>query len=247
MTQEQEKNSEAGLVTLLKAFGDIVSRESQLSGSKRNQLIDTIVEAAANESFAGIPNVREFETKRWSVAVIASSVLLFFVVLLNWRPVPDKDIGIVPLPVQSFAGKHRDQMQIALEHEAIMGCPLAWYVEQGRDVQFALLPDHAAGHPTRVVFAELTIEKLHNEPETCFIMVRDTQPLELFSKDGSTLQLLLWLYPVEDNLFAYELAMNGQNGMERTANTSGLIEPETTVNIEDDHAEYRVFLCVHPA
>ena len=242
MTHEHMNHSDDQLAVLFKTFGETASRESQLSESQREQLIDRIVCALENQPVAEVHKTNRFEKKRWGAAIVASSVILLLAFVCFW-PTFDHPFPPLPMPVQSFAEEHRDQMQIALEHEAIMGRPLAWYAEQGNDVQFALLPDDAADCPSRVVFAELRIERLHQEPETCFVMIRDNQPLELYSKDGSTLKLLLWLYPVEDNLFAYQLAVDSEK-------TSGLIRAEDIeqpFDFQDHGVEYHVFFRVHSA
>ena len=255
MTHEYEKPSDDQLAAIFKEFGKTVAQESQLPQDTRMQLIDRIVEAAENMVVAETPKTGWYAIKSWRMVVMASSVVILMLAFVLWRPSPDGNSRVVQIPVQSFAEKHRDLMQVALEYEAIMERPLAWFAEYGNDVQFALLPGGVADHSSRVVFAELTIEKLHTNTkasptsETCFFMIRDNQPLELFSRDGSTLKMLFWLYPVEDNLFAYELAVDKNNGMKISENTTGLIrsdDVEQPFDVQDNGAEYRVFLQVHP-
>ena len=234
MTHEQEKQSDDTLTALLKEFGNTVAHESRLSGHNRERLIDTILEAAED-----VPSVRKpqaFGRIRRALTLLASSVVLMLT-LGYWWQLSNENGVTVPIE-KNFAEKYRDLMQIALEHEAIMQHPLAWFAEWNNDVQFTLLPENTTSS-SRVVFAELRIERLHKEPKTYFLMIRDTQPLELFGRGDSSPELLLWLYPVEENLFAYELSVDG-----KTVDTSGLIEPETTVHVED-HAEYRLFLQIH--
>jgi len=249
MTHQQEQRSDDNLADdklegLLRKLGDTIAKESQLSGTQRAQLIDSII-YAATEKPSVTPRRRSAGMFERAAFAVASCVILVLA-LAHWQSlwkVDDVADDVAVLPVkQSFAEKYHSLMQVAFEHEAILGRPLAWFAESGNDVQFTLLPE-VLGHSSRVVFAELTLEKLHGKAsETYFLMLRDTQPLELFCKEDSTLKLLFWLHPVEENLFAYELAVNH-------ASTSGLIVPETTIqpfDAEENQSAYRVFIRVHP-
>lgn len=264
MTHAREKQSDDKLAAILREFGDTVAHESQLSADERKRLVDTIVETLEDTCEpslpprAVLPNVEAPGKNRRFPAVFAAGVVLMFAfaAILYWRQLPDNR-SAVPMthPVVDFAAAYQDQIQIALEHEAVMGQPLAWFFEQDNDVQFAMLPGDAAASPPGVVFAELTVVKSPadiSQPatsRTSFIMLREAQPLELFHEEESSPRLLFWLYPVEKNLFAYELSLDGNDDMELAADTAGLIEPKTMIqplDIKKEHAEYRVFLQIHP-
>jgi len=252
MTPKQEEPSDDKLAALLREFGETAAEESRLAGLERERLIDTIAEAVRNPPDAVLrrPGISAIERVAYALASCAVLVLA----VGYWFSLQKENVVVVPPQEQSFAEKYQGLMQVAFEHEAILGQPLAWFAEQGNDIQFALLPQHSADRSSRVVFAELTFEKLQPDAaaptsETCFLMIRDEQPLELFGKEDSTLQLLFWLCPVEENLYAYELAVAGQSGGKLVASTAGLIEPETVItplDVKKDRDEYRVFLRVHP-
>lgn len=254
MSDQNEQQPQDALDALLFDFGQNITTESQINESARTQLIERVIRAIDEKPLAmrcKSMTIRRFFT----VAAVCVSVLMV-VFAVTWRT-PDRVINVVTIPTD-FAERHRDQMQAVVEHEQTFGLPLAWYVERGNQVRFELAIDkgnEVTVSKHQAVFAELRVEKAENigsvrktQDKTLFLMTRNEQPVELNDDHSHRPQLLFWLCPVDENLFAYELAMCENNGMQFAGETVGLIEADKstkTLLIEQNGVEYHVYLQIH--
>ena len=247
--------------------GRIIAEESQLTDQERTQLVDRIM-FAANERQSplrrnAIDHRKTDGIRRAVGATLIAACLLMVVVMASWRMSDPTEVTTkIPEPTApEFAERHRDRMLIIAEHEQVFGIPLAWYLERGNQVRFELADDR---HDTKIanhtmqrqeLFAELRIEKIENaetdrqsQAETLFLMTRGEQVVEPADDRSERPKLLLWLCPVDENLFAYELAMNENNGMQFNGETVGLIEADKstpTLSVEQNGVEYQVYLQIH--
>ena len=259
MSDQIDKQPEDALDALLFEFGQHVAEQSQLSESERVQLLDRIM-CKTDASQTSIGYRKNDVIKRMSIATILSLCLLLLVVVKPWQSMdkPNPTPGNTEPSTQLFAERHRDQMQAVAEHEQVFGLPLAWYVERGNQVQFELAADSdddASAAKHRPVFAELRVEKIEGETkarksqgETLFLMTRGERLVELDTTHSNRPKLLFWLWPVDENLFAYELAMHENNGMSFSGETVGLIEVnkmEQPLTLKQNGVEYHVYLQVN--
>ena len=259
MSEQIDKQPEDALDALLIEFGQHVAEQSQLSESERVHLVDRIV-SKANTPQTNIGYRKNNGIKRTSLVAALSLCLLLLVVIKPWQSTdkPNPTPGTIGPSTQVFAERHRDQMQSVVEHEQVFGLPLAWYVERNNQVRFELTSDSgddASESKHRPVFAELRIEKIEDDSqtrklqgETLFLMTRGERLVELPGENTNRPKLLFWLCPVDENLFAYELAMHDNNGMQFSGEMVGLIETdkmEQPLTLKQNGVEYHVYLQIN--
>jgi len=257
--QNETQQDHDTLDVLLFEFGQHVATQSQLTESERLRLVDRIVSKANTPQT--IIGYRKNNGTVWTALVATLSLcLLLLVVVKPWQSAdkPNPTPGNTGTSIQPFAERHRDQMQAVIEHEQVFGLPLAWYVEHGNQVRFELASqndDANAMLKPRPMFAKLRVEKIDgdskdhkSQDETLFLMTRGEQLVELDAMHSERPKLLFWLCPVDENLFAYELAMHENNGMSFSGETVGLIEAdklEQPLTLKQNGVEYRIYLQVN--
>jgi hypothetical protein len=254
--QNETQQDHDTLDALLFEFGQHIATQSQLTEPERLQLANRIVSEVSGPQ-TNIGYHKNNVVKRASFVAILSACLLLLVVVKSWQSTdkPNPIPGNTGPSTQLFAERHRDQMQAVAEHEQVFGLPLAWYVERGNQVRFELAGDEATTSKHRPVFAELRVEKIEGDTkarksqgETLFLMTRGEQIIELDAAHSERPKLLFWLCPVDENLFAYELAMHENNGMSFSGETVGLIEAdklEQPLTLKQNGVEYHVYLQVN--
>ena len=259
--QNETQQDHDSLDDLLFEFGQHVATQSQLTEPERLQLVDRIV-SKANTPQTNIGYRRNSVTRWVPLVATLSLCLLLLVIVKPWQSTDksNQTPGNIEPSTQIFAERHRDQMQAIVEHEQVFGLPLAWYVERGNQVRFELATDSdddAIASKCRPVFAELRVEKIEGDTkvrksqgETLFLMTRGERLVELDAAHSERPKLLFWLCPVDENLFAYELAMHENNGMNFSGETVGLIEAdklEQPLTLKQNGVEYHVYLQINAA
>lgn len=257
--EKQQGGESDALDALLFEFRQNVVDESQLSATEHSQLVERIMRAV-DEKPSVSHHDKNIAVRKVIVLLAACVCFLLVVVTAQWRASDDavETPGISGTLRQVFTERHRDQILAVVEHEQVFGLPLAWYVERDNQVRFELATDDGPDKIVskhQAVYAELRVEKIdgtksfrQTPTKTVFLMTRGEQSVELYDGQSHQPKLLFWLCPVDENLFAYELAMHENNGLQLSGETVGLIEtdkPEQSLTVMQNGLEYHIFLQIH--
>lgn len=258
MTHEQENSSDEKLDTFLHEIGEIVARESQLDGPARSRFVERIFDQVnvplnarvKSKFFTLIPK----KNAALTCAVSLCICVMFGLICLHYQKNSDSPF-IAGEDYDPFIGIDHC-IAVVNEYESTLEQPLSWYAEDDHRVQFELLSQEVRSAEQQPLFIKLSIAR--NEPpqsnyvesKTYYLMTRGAQAIELKKDERVESHLSFWIYPVDENLFAYELILNEKNGQSFSENTVGLIEPNKlvkTLDIVQNGVEYSVYLDVHPS
>lgn len=250
MTPEQEKRSDDKLAILLQEYGEHVAQESQMDDTSRSQLVEDILVAANAPALLSAKKMSATRlTKRIVATALAVSLCLFIGFLfMGTQKTPHQIVTPQVLKEGYFRLNIEEWMAVVQGYESTLEQPLAWYAEDMHDVQFELLPQQSRITETHPLFVELSIWT-RGRCKMYYLMTRGTQMLELINDKQTSPQLSFWIYPVDENLFAFEVAINENNGLVFSETIVGLIEPEKPLQtraVKNGDVEYSVYLNVHP-
>lgn len=207
---------------------------------------------------------RVWRRRRASRAIFAmAAVAIALLVALVWQiqnlaePTPPTRVNdpVEELLAQLDVEELERRMALLDQLDELFEDRWEWMVECGDRVDMRVAKTSQTVLSPELVAARLAV-LVRDDPgepfrvqEKTFVLTREQQAVEAVLEDGASRTLYFWAFPVDDELFTYDVDLQTKKPHRLSISSSGLVasgKPTKILSFEQDASEYRVYLLLVP-